>query len=149
MDEQPVPDDPLDAPSVTWEDLLASMPRRVRKAFPQVAWTEDALWRLALPVTEVPVETFDWLLDLPIWRWRGHRFQISLQDVLNDPEQYRAHYEKAERADTTYPIHITRRHGRWLILDGYHRLLKTLVHGGHTIKVVKVCAEDLAGDQGS
>ena len=93
---------------------------------------------------EVPVETFDWLLDLPIWRWQGRRFQVSVREVRNDPERYQAHHAKAERAGTTYPIHITWQHGRWIILDGYHRLLTTVVRHRPTIKAVKVRAEDLA-----
>ncbi len=140
---------PLEAPRVTREQLLESMPQRVRKAFPDprefplFGWTEETLWRLDLPVEEVPVSTFDWLLDLPIWRWEGRRFQLSLNDVLRDPERYRAHREKAERADTRYPIHVTRHNSRWVILDGYHRLLKSLIRGAPTICVVKVWAEDL------
>jgi hypothetical protein len=141
---------PLDAPEVTPEQLLAAMPARVREAFPDPAafpltgWTEATLWRLELPSEEVPVETFAWLLDVPVWRWRGRRFQVSLREVLDDPETYRAHHEKALRADTAYPIHVTRRDGRWVILDGYHRLLQALLRGAPTVKVVKVRAEDLA-----
>jgi hypothetical protein len=126
------------------------MPPAVRAAFPDPAtfpmsgWTEQTLWRLDLPAEDVPVETFEWLLDLPIWRWEGRRFQLSVRQVLTDPERYRAHHEKAARADTSYPIHIAERGGRWVVLDGYHRLLKTLLQGAPTIKVVKVRAQDLA-----
>jgi hypothetical protein len=139
--------DPLAAPSVTSEELLASMPPRVRAALPRFAWSEEALWRLDLPVEDVPVESFAWLLDLPLWRWRGRRFQISLRDVLSDPERYRAHWEKAERADTAYPIHVIRHRGRWVILDGYHRLLRTLTRGDSTVRVMKVSAADLAPER--
>lgn len=135
---------PLDAPRITPEQLRASMPPRIREAFPPFGWTEETLWRLDLPVEAIPVSTFDWLLDLPIWRWQSRRFQLSLTDVLNNPEQYRAHHERAERSDTSYPIHITLHNGRWIILDGYHRLLKTLIRRESTIKVVKVRAGDLA-----
>jgi hypothetical protein len=136
--------DPLEAPSVTREQLLASTPAQVRSAFPRFDWTEAALWRLDLPVEDVPVETFSWLLDLPLWRWQGRRFQLSLRDVLGDPERYRAHRDKAERADLSYPIHVVPHRGRWVILDGYHRLLKTLILGDRTVRVVKVRAADLA-----
>jgi hypothetical protein len=139
--------DPLAAPSVTPEQLRASMPPRVRAALPRLAWTEDALWRLEHPVEDVSVESFTWLLDLPLWRWQGRRFQLSLRDVLSDPERYRAHWEKAERADTAFPIHVIRHRGRWVILDGYHRLLKTLARGGSTVRVMKVSAADLAPER--
>jgi predicted acetyltransferase len=140
----------LVVPRVSESQFLDSMPPSVREAFPDPAefpmtgWTERDLWRLELPVEEVPVGTSTWLLDLPVWRWEGRRFQISLNDVLRDPGRYHAHEEKAERADTTYPIHVTLHKGRWVILDGYHRLLKTLTQGAPTIKVVKVRAGDLA-----
>ena len=128
------PPDPLDAPRVTPQQLLAAMPPAVREAFPDPStfpmsgWTEETLWRL----------------DLPIWRWEGRRFQLSLRQVLEDRERYRAHHEKAARADTSLPIHVAERGGRWVILDGYHRLLKVLLQGAPTIKVVKVRARDLA-----
>ena len=142
--------DPLTAPRVTSERLLDSMPPQVRDAFPDpaeftlIGWVERDLWQLQLPVEEVPVGTFAWLLDLPVWRWEGRRYQLSINDVMRDPERYRAHVEKAEHADTAYPIHVTLHNGRWVILDGYHRLLKTLIRGAPAIKVVKVKADDLA-----
>jgi hypothetical protein len=141
---------PLDAPRITPQQLLASMPPSVREAFPDPAtfplfgWTEETLWRLDLPVEEMPLVAFDWLLDLPIWRWEGSRFQVSLRHVLDDPERYRAHHEKAACADTRYPIHVTERGGRWVILDGYHRLLKSLLQAAPSISVVKVRAQNLA-----
>jgi hypothetical protein len=125
------------------------MPPRVRAAFPRFQWSEPALWRLQLPVEEMPVEAFDWLLDLPLWRWRGRRFQVSLREVLADPARYREHWEKAERADTAYPVHVACHRGRWVILDGYHRLLKTLARGGRTVRVVKVSAGDLSPRMGN
>lgn len=143
----------LDAPQLTPEQFLASMPPRVRAAlpdpatFPLTGWSVETLWRLDRPVEEVPVAAFAWLLDVPVWRWAGRRFQVSLRDVLNDPETYRAHVEKALQADLAYPIHVTRSRGRWVILDGYHRLLETLLLGLPTIKVVHVRAEDVAGDR--
>src|SRR5262249_29149450 len=64
------------------------------------------------------------------------------------PARYREHWKKAERADTAYPVHVARHRGRWVILDGYHRLLKTLARGGRTVRVVKVTAGDLSPRSG-
>jgi hypothetical protein len=97
VDEEARFDDSLEAPTVTREELFASMPPEVRRAFPRFNWTENALWRLNPPVEELPVQTFTWLLDLPIRRWQGQCFQLSMGVVLNDPATYRAHREKAER----------------------------------------------------
>lgn len=135
-------EDPLYAPDVTREELLASMPEDVKQALPQFAWSVEGLWKLERPIEDFPVDRFTWLLDLPMWRWRGRRWQISMQDVLSDPEQYRAHHERSERTDTRYPIHVTFHNDRWIILDGYHRLLKTLSRGRANIKAVQVQAND-------
>jgi hypothetical protein len=59
---------------------------------------------------------------------QGISVLITLHPRPHDPAAL-AHSgltEKAMRADTRYPIHITFSNGRWMILDGYHRLLKTL-----------------------
>jgi hypothetical protein len=100
-------EDLLYAPDVTRVELLASMPEDVKQALPPFAWSVEDLWKLDRPIEDFPVDRFTWLLDLPMWRWRGRRWQISMQDVLSDPEQFREHYEKSERADTRYPIHVT------------------------------------------
>lgn len=135
--------DPLYAPDVSPELLIDSMPEDIKQAFPSFGWSEEGLWSLDLPVEEFTVDRFSWLLDLPIWRWQGRRWQVSMRDVLNDAGRYRAHHEKAEQTNTRYPIHASFHNGRWVILDGYHRLLKTLTHGESTIPVVSVRAEDL------
>ena len=119
------------------------MPADVKHALPSFAWSVDELWKLKLPIEDFPVERFSWLLELPIWRWRGKRWQVSMREVLDDPNRYRAHHEKSERTDTRYPIHVSFHNGRWIILDGYHRLLKTLSREERTIKAVNVRAQDL------
>jgi hypothetical protein len=145
----------LDAPDVTPEEYLAAMPPRVREAFPHPAdfpltgWTEAMLWRVDRPAESVVVTTFAWLLDMPIWRWDGRRFRVSLRDVLDDPETHRAHHEKARRADLAYPIHITYSRGRWVILDGYHRLLKALLQGAVKTAVSASATAHAAGVEGS
>ena len=107
-------------------------------------WTEEDLWRVCVPPRAVPLEAFAWLLDVPVWRWGGRRWQLSIRQVLDDPEQYRAHVEKAERADLRYPIHATPgKGGNLVVLDGYHRLLKALRLGDRTIPVAVVTADDL------
>jgi hypothetical protein len=135
-------EDPLSVPDVSPEELLESMPPDVMQALPRFAWSVEDLWKLERPSETFPVDRFAWLIDLPIWRWRGRRWQISMRDVLDHPEQYRAHHEKSERSDARYPIHVTFHNGRWIILDGYHRLLKTLSRGQAIIKVVRVQADD-------
>jgi hypothetical protein len=135
---------PLVAADIGREELLAAMPPGVREVFPSFDWDVRRLWSLPLPARTVPVETFEWLQELPVWRWGGERFQISLRDVLDDPQQFSAHHAKAMATDLSFPIHVTTTPAqRLVILDGYHRLLKALFLGQRTISVVQVSAEDL------
>jgi hypothetical protein len=45
------------------------------------------------------------------------------------------HREKIERADTSFPIDIMENKGKWLILDGLHRLVKLYEQGAKTVRV--------------
>lgn len=119
------------------------MPSVVRAAFPTFAWSVDRLWQLQLPVQTVPIESFAWLLELPIWRWSGRRFQVSINDVVDHPRTYAAHRRKAMATDLAYPIHVTEHHHRLVILDGYHRLLKTMLLGHTSLDAMEVTADDL------
>ncbi len=42
------------------------------------------------------------------------------------------------KADPSYPIDIMENKGRWLILDGLHRLMKTSILGTKTVRVRKI-----------
>jgi uncharacterized ParB-like nuclease family protein len=46
-------------------------------------------------------------------------------------------------ADLTYPIDILKNHGKWLVLDGLHRLAKTYMQGRKNVKVRVVPRERL------
>lgn len=120
------------------------MPPTVRRALPAFAWTIERLWALPTPPRDVPIAEVSWLLDLPVWRWRGRRFQVPPSAVLADPTAFAAHLEKAMATDLSFPIHVIRRNGRLVILDGYHRLLKALLLGQSTIKAVEVTRADLS-----
>ena len=45
------------------------------------------------------------------------------------------HREKIEKADISFPIDIMENKGRWVILDGLHRLVKLYENGAKKIKV--------------
>lgn len=136
-------DGSLSGPDVSRAELLDATPPELRDVFPAYDWNVDRLWELSLPVQDVPVENLTWLLHLPLWRWEGQRFVLSPAAVLADPKTYRAHHDKALAADLEYPIHITLHNSRWVILDGYHRLLKALLLGHKSIRGMSVAERDL------
>lgn len=120
------------------------MSEAVRGLFPDFPWSVEGLLALTLDVEEMPLDRFDWLLDIPLWRWMGRRRQLSLRDVIDAPERYAAHVRKAIAADAAYPIHVSpTRDGHLIILDGHHRLLRAILTGQRTIPAMRVTAADL------
>lgn len=147
-DTEPHSDDPLYAPAVSSRELELSMPPEVKVIWPHFEWRLPQLWALERPAERMPVLEFLWLLELPLWRWQGQRFRITPAQVLANPTEFWPRYEKAMSADLTYPIHVAAHGGRWVILDGYHRLLKAVVLGENSIAVVRVTECDVGADVG-
>lgn len=128
------------------------MPEAVRGLFPDFSWSVEALWSVTLDVEDMPLDRFDWLLGIPLWRWRGRRRRLSLRDVVDDPERYGAHVRKAMAADAACPIHVSPTRGRHpIILDACHRLLRAILTGQGAIPAMRVTPADLddRGGRGS
>ena len=62
-------------------------------------------------------------------------------EIINDPEKYKDEYERTMKADLSHPIDIMKNKGRWLILDGLHRLMKAYIQGQKKVKVRKIPRE--------
>jgi hypothetical protein len=97
------------------------------------AWELDRLRGLRLQRITVPAATFEWMLDLPVWRHGGDWFTVSPRQVRDDPSAYRTQWERTLRADLTWPMHVTHRDGRMVIIDGVHRLLRASAEGRHDL----------------
>jgi hypothetical protein len=97
-------------------------------------WDMDRLHALELPVRTLPVSALAVHLTLPYWRLGDQPFQLTPQDVMNDPARYAEQYRRTWQADLTYPIVLCDRAGKPpMILDGVHRLLKAVLLGQRTI----------------
>ncbi|WP_421723579.1 hypothetical protein [Bauldia sp.] len=91
-----------------------------------IDWDVEAIWALDLPVEEMPIDRFLWHLDVPIWPYRGVGYVITPNQVLADPVRYAEEHERLTKADLTYPLDVYFHRGRWMILDGVHRLAKAV-----------------------
>jgi hypothetical protein len=139
-DDDPDAVDELGAkPFQRWDQIPAVM----RGVLLNIRWDRDALFRLSLPVEEVPVGELRWQLELPWWRDGDRHFAIAPTDVRADPVRYHAHWKRTLDADLRYPIHLLATTPRLRILDGVHRLLKAEISGERLIRACRVDRESL------
>ena len=101
-------------------------------------WEEEKVWALDLPVEEIPVSDLEWHFDVPFWFLPGGYYDLKPRDVINNPKDHLLEYGRTMASDLTYPLDIMYWKGKWLLLDGLHRLVKAYVLGWKTIKVRKV-----------
>jgi hypothetical protein len=118
-------------------------PEVLRQTLPIVPWDLRKLWALNLPIQRVPVQDLVWLLDLPLWQMNGTRFQVSPAEVRADPGRFPDHFRRVMAADTDQPICMAEHHGRLVVLDGYHRLLKAAIEGRSEIDARVLSRRDL------
>jgi hypothetical protein len=131
------------APMVSWDELVAMTPPVIRQALPIVPWKIHKLWALDLPVQQIAVADLAWLLDLPLWQENGMRFQVSPAQVRGDPGRFADHLRRVMACDLEQPIHLVEHHGRMVVLDGYHRLLKAAIEGRPEIDAMVLSQQDL------
>ncbi len=83
------------------------------------------LHALDLPAEEIEIKELLWHFDLPFWeRDNTDDWNLTPQETLENKEGTSDHQKKIEEANLNYPIYIIRRKGKWVVLDGLHRLAK-------------------------
>jgi hypothetical protein len=106
-------------------------------------WDVRKLWTVDLPVVPMRVRDLEWLLDKPFWKDGPRTLALRPRDVAAHPEHYQADYERALAADLSRPINVINLRGRWVVMDGLHRLLKAWTCGHETILAKQAHAEHI------
>jgi hypothetical protein len=84
------------------------------------------VWVLPATVRSFDVAQLTWMLDLPFWPKDGRLFQVSPQEVLANASASPLHHARIMAADLTFPVDVVSYRGRWLLLDGLHRLSRAV-----------------------
>jgi hypothetical protein len=105
-------------------------------------WSEEKVWALDASVEEINTNELVWHFDIP-FLWENGVYNLKPQEVLDSPNTYKEEYERTMRANLVYPIDIMQNKGRWLILDGLHRLMKASVLGMGKVRVRKISRENI------
>ena len=118
-----------------------TMPRIIKDVGFDFSWDSKKVWALSEPVVEMDINELVWHFDIPFWEVKdANDYSLAPWNVIKEPqnEAHSEHWKKIEAADLKYPIDIMENKGRWLILDGLHRLVKAYTQGQKVVQVRKI-----------
>jgi len=115
-------------------------PLHEENAFDLPFWRDnEKLWALDVPTEEMDMSELEWIFDVPFWEDKEGNIVIRPREVIENLDAYPDHKERIMNCDCSYPLDIMKnRKGKWLTLDGLHRLVKLYMDGGKTVKVRKI-----------
>lgn len=117
--------------------MLDNIPDIIKEVGFDFSWDEKKVWALNELVTEIPISELEWHFDIP-FLWENGVYNLTPREVINNSLAHAKEYSRTMDSDTSYPIDIMENKGRWLILDGLHRLMKLNIQGVNTIQVRKI-----------
>lgn len=100
-------------------------------------WSEEKVWALNIPAEKMNIQELTWHFDIP-FLWENGVYNLKPQEVIDYPEKHQKEYDRTMQADLIHPIDIMENKGRWLILDGLHRLMKASILNMKMVEVRKV-----------
>jgi hypothetical protein len=112
-----------------------NMPQIIKDVGFDFSWDEEKVWALNEPIIEMSIDELRWHFDIPFWDENGETYNLKPIDVIECPDDHKVEYERTMVADLSFPIDIMKNKGRWLILDGLHRLVQAAINGSKTVKV--------------
>lgn len=116
----------------------SKLPQIIKNVGFDFSWDEKKVWELDVPTEEISIEELTWHFDVPFHWHGGEVYNLSSREVIENPEKYSDEYTRTMKSDLAYPIDIMENKGRWLILDGLHRLMKAYIQGQKTVNVRKI-----------
>ena len=121
------------------------LPDIIKKVGFDFTWDSKKVWQLKLPVVEMDVKELLWHFDIPFWEKEDtDDYNLTPREVIKGGHGTKGHRNKIHAADLQYPIDIMKNKGRWLILDGLHRLVKAYESGHKTVRVRKVPRKEIS-----
>jgi len=118
-------------------------PPDIREFYFDFDWENCKVWNLDIPVESILITDIQWHLDMPFWASVPGKplFDLVPNDVLRQLDEYPYHREKLEKCDTSFPIDVMWSEGRFVILDGIHRLAKLKMMGATLVRIRKIPTE--------
>lgn len=123
---------------MTIDPIPKPLPENIQTYAADFRWDNSKLWALELPTETIDINELTWHLSIPWLHTPNGRFDVTPTEIMENPESHKAQYERTMESDINYPIDIMFIKGRWLILDGLHRLMKSIYLGHKHVTVRKV-----------
>ena|SRR3989344_1307128 len=98
-------------------------------------WENEKVWQLNIPITEMDTKELTWHFDIPFHWHKGGVYNLTSREIIENPGEHQEEYQRTMKADLKYPIDIMENKGRWLILDGLHRLMAAYIRGMEKVNV--------------
>jgi hypothetical protein len=117
---------------------MENIPAIIKRVGFDFWWDNKKVWALKIPTRSINISELDWHFKIPFWNVNKERYNLKPIDVINFPEKYKIEHKRTMKCDLSHPIDIMENKGRWLILDGLHRLVKSKILGHTTVKVRKI-----------
>jgi hypothetical protein len=121
-----------------------SAPFRSEITLPNFGFSVNYPAECGIKAIDMAVSDLHWHLDVPFWPDdKDILFSIAPNEVLKYPDKHLERYRKIKEADISYPIHIVHFKGKFLVLDGLHRLSKAILEEKAYIFVKIVSLDNL------
>ena len=118
--------------------MKKELPEIIKKIGFDFDWDEKKVWKLKYPTEEIDIKKLTWHFDIPFHWCDSGIYNLSSKEIMDNPKKYKKEYQRTMKCDLNHPIDIMRNKGKWLILDGLHRLMKSKIIGLKKVKVRKI-----------
>ena len=124
--------------TLKYRRLTRKLPGIIERVGFDFDWDERKVWGLDVPSEEMTTVKLVWHFDIPFLQTQPDGHYVTPRQVIDWPDNHPEEYQRTMRADTSYPIDIMHWKGRWLILDGLHRLMKQTINGIEVVRVRRI-----------
>lgn len=114
------------------------LPAHIRIYAFDFLWDNELVWNLKVPTETMDINELIWHFDVPWLHKEGGRFDLLPTEIMEHPELYPRQYQRTMDSDLSFPIDIMWNNDRWLILDGLHRLMKSVDAGEKRVMIRKI-----------
>jgi hypothetical protein len=104
-------------------------------------WDRDRLSGVVstLPLEAVPLHELLWTLDVPWGRTPAGPYTHTMRQVIEAPQLFPSAHQRVLSVDLREPIVLSQmRNGRWVVLDGFHRIAKAFLLQAETVSAVRL-----------